>query len=330
MKLYTMAVVAGVASAEWAGFQHIKYAFVFGDSYTQTGFDYLSTQPSPSNPLGNPPYPGWTSANGPNWIDYLTVKYNTSRLQTYNLASGGATVDAALVTPWRPTVLSLIDQVQKQFIPGYVQNSAPGASALNWTGDNSLFAVWIGINDVGNSYWLEDAKELNAKIVARYAEQVDALYTSGGRNFVFLNVPPTDRSPLILGQGDWAVTTLRADIEDFNGKVSEMAKKLKERNGTNVWVYDANKVFGQVLDDPSSHAQTAGYKNVTGYCPAYENGTPAQNTFVESCGVPVNQYFWLNSLHPTSPVHEVVAEGVAKMLEKGSNVTSCARRRSRS
>lgn len=29
-----------------------------GDSYTQTGFDTNGTQPTPTNPLGNPPYPG--------------------------------------------------------------------------------------------------------------------------------------------------------------------------------------------------------------------------------------------------------------------------------
>ena len=33
------------------------------------------------------------------------------------------------------------------------------------------------------------------------------------------------------------------------------------------------------------------------------------------CAVPVNQYFWLNSLHPTYPMHDVVAEGVSKAQE---------------
>jgi hypothetical protein len=33
-----------------------------GDSYTQTGFNVSLTQPSLSNPMGNPPFPGWTSS----------------------------------------------------------------------------------------------------------------------------------------------------------------------------------------------------------------------------------------------------------------------------
>ena len=110
-------------------------------SYTQTGFDPSQAQPSATNPLGNPAYPGYTSSNGPNWVDYLTVEYNQSRVQTYNLAYGGATVDADLVQPYQPTVLSLEDQVNKEFFPYYVSKTTAG-----WTSANSLFAFWIGIN----------------------------------------------------------------------------------------------------------------------------------------------------------------------------------------
>src|SRR5690242_18177297 len=96
-------------SSSWSGWSSVKHFFVFGDSYTQTGFNPNSTQPSLSNPFGNPPYPGWTSSNGPNWVGFLTTTYNASKLLTYNLAYGGATVDSALVTPYAPTVLSLKD-----------------------------------------------------------------------------------------------------------------------------------------------------------------------------------------------------------------------------
>ena len=57
------------------------------------------------------------------------------------------------------------------------------------------------------------------------------------------------------------------------------------------------------------------------------SGTSEPDTLDESCGVPVNQYFWLNTLHPTYPVHDVVAEQVAKALEAGPNVCAQVRRR---
>lgn len=51
-----------------------------------------------------------------------------------------------------------------------------------------------------------------------------------------------------------------------------------------------------------------------------DSGTPAPDTFVASCGVPVLEYFWLNSLHPTSPMQEVLADFVSQQLAAGPNI----------
>ena len=67
---------------------------------------------------------------------------------TYNYAYGGATIDANLVTPYTPTVLSLTDQVN-QFLNG----AGKKPSTSPWTSTNALFSIWIGINDIGNSYY---------------------------------------------------------------------------------------------------------------------------------------------------------------------------------
>lgn len=50
------------------------------------------------------------------------------------------------------------------------------------------------------------------------------------------------------------------------------------------------------------------------------SGTPAQDTFNATCGIPVNEYFWLNSLHPTYPMHDALAYEVVKQLSTGPNV----------
>ncbi|KAI1490314.1 hypothetical protein F5X96DRAFT_679194 [Biscogniauxia mediterranea] len=313
------------ATAEWTGWSDIKHTFIFGDSYTQTGFNYTSTAPSPSSPLGNPTSPeyGWTSSNGPNWVYYLTFKYNASLVQTYNFAYGGATVDADLVAPYTPTVLSLKDQVESEFIPGYAGGAPSAPSAPAWTGSDSVFAFWIGINDVGNSYWLgaDELAALNAQIFDVYAGLVGQLHGAGARNFVFVNVPPVDRSPLTVGQGPDAAALEKADIAAWNGLVGDLAAALKANHSeTNVWVYDANESFGAVMDDPGAYEATAGLKNTTDYCAAYENGTSDQDTLDPSCGVAVNEYFWLNNLHPTSPIHEVVALEISDALQVAPTV----------
>ena len=78
----------------------------------------------------------------------MTVKYNTTRILTFNYAYGGATIDSALVAPYEPTVLSVKDQVAQ-----FVNGAAAKPASAPWTAANAMFSVWIGINDIGNSYY---------------------------------------------------------------------------------------------------------------------------------------------------------------------------------
>jgi len=328
--LFALASLLGAAVAapstchqtsNWPGWSKIKHAFLFGDSYTTVSFNATLAQPSAANPIGNPPYPGWTASNGPNWADFITAKYNESLVLTYNLAYGGATVDSTLVAPYLPTVLSVEQQVDDEFVPIYGTASYNGVAP--WTSTDSLFGIFIGINDVGNTYGKGPAgtAAINSKIFAEYQGLMETLYYAGARNFLFLNVPPTDRSPLVVGQGATAVALDKADIALFNGMITTLASTLKTQHSeTNVFTVDTNTIFTQVLNNPKSYPQTAGYKNLTNYCVAYENGTPAEDTYDSSCGVPVNEYFWLNSLHPTSPMHDALASEVARRLRAGPNV----------
>ncbi|KAI0178741.1 carbohydrate esterase family 16 protein [Hypoxylon sp. FL1284] len=311
-------------TAEWTGWKDIKHAFIFGDSYTTTGFNYTKAAPSPANPVGNPAYPGSTSSNGENWVGYLTTKYNASLLQTYNLAYGGAVVDQDFIKQYRPDVLSVKQQVREEFIPGYTGNSPSAPSVPKWTGADSLFAVWIGINDVGNSYGPQPTTldELYTQVFDVYSGLLGELQVSGARNFLFINVPPVDRSPLTKREPEHSQQVEKKAIANWNKRVADVASALKANHtdAVNVWLYDSNKSFTQALDDPSTFEATAGLKNTTIFCDAYQNGTPKPNTFTPSCGVPVNEYFWLNDLHPTYPIHDVVAKQVTEALKAGPDI----------
>lgn len=138
MKTLSLALLASTALAvPHARAPGSKYLISFGDSYTATEFNITGEQPSSSNPLGNPPFPGWTSAGGANWIGNLVGTYNNSLLLNYNLAYGGATVNASLVPPYSPEVLSLIDQVAE-----FKQYLSPPPPSAPWTANNTLVAVW--------------------------------------------------------------------------------------------------------------------------------------------------------------------------------------------
>lgn len=119
-----------------------------------------------------------------NWVGFLVSKYNTSLTLSYNFAYGGATTNASLVAPYTSTVLSFIDQVTE-----FTNSIASKPSYAPWTSGNTLVGVWMGVNDVGNSYWLSNIDELLLKIMDSYFGQLQILYDAGVRNYVLLGVP---------------------------------------------------------------------------------------------------------------------------------------------
>jgi len=277
-----------------------QFLFTFGDSYTTDGYNISAGIDSPD--------PGFTASNGPNWVEYLSDTYNATDITVFNLASGGATIDAALVPPFLPTVLSVVDQVSQ-----FSEFLASKPAGAEWNSSNSLFAIWIGINDVGNSFpWTNISEPVfYGELMARLASQVEILYEAGARSFAFLTVPPTDRAPLQIEQGPEVVVRFKAALADYNNQLSTTVQNFA-RNHSDVelaMLFDTRPVFNTLLDN----AQTFGFVNITGYCEAYENGTPELATQVEGCA-PVSSYFWLNSLHPLFIVHDILAHALSTAL----------------
>jgi hypothetical protein len=152
-----------------------------------------------------------------------------------------------------------------------------------------------------------------------------ALTGSTARNFLFLTVPPTNRAPLMVEAGPAAVASITASLADYNAQLAANVQALRARHRDlgQVVLYDTRPVFNTLLDNNA----TFGFVNATGYCEAYENGTPAPTTQVPGCA-PVSSYFWLNSLHPLFTVHECVAacDACEKTLADQSGTVSSRRR----
>lgn len=67
-----------------------------------------------------------------------------------------------------------------------------------WTKSNALVGVWIGVNDVGNSYYRENSTDILKRDVARYFELLQQLYDAGLRKFALLSVPRKPPQPEII------------------------------------------------------------------------------------------------------------------------------------
>ena len=128
--------------------------------------------------MGNPAYPGITSANGPNYVDFLSTTYNRSFIQTYNLGFGGATIDPSLIaSPFGDIVQSFRQQLQQEFLPTYANNPT-----VPWAPADTLFTLFFGINDVLISYGQRNSS-LNYAVIKSYEALIHQV--SGGHLELF-------------------------------------------------------------------------------------------------------------------------------------------------
>jgi phospholipase/lecithinase/hemolysin len=44
-------------------------------------------------------------------------------------------------------------------------------------------------------------------------------------------------------------------------------------------------------------------------------GTKTPGTKLEGCKYAADEYLWINDLHPTSPIHRLLAKDVARLLK---------------
>ncbi|KAF9471786.1 hypothetical protein BDN70DRAFT_938685 [Pholiota conissans] len=273
-----------------AGNSKANYWFSFGDSYSQTGFNIAGALPNNANPIGNPAFPGYSATGGANWVGYLTATYNKSLIYTYNYAYGGATIDAKLVAPYTSTVLSMTDQVNQ-----FLSTVATKPASTPWTSANALFSIWIGINDIGNSYYNSGDREafsgtlLNAEFALI---QKLVQYNAGARNFLWANVPPIDRSPLMLAQTTSAQATEKAIILDFNSRLAAKIAQFKANNtGVTTFLWDSNAQFTTMLNSPSTY----GFQDATSY------GSAAT-------------MFWGNNYHPSTYANKFFGQQIGQTV----------------
>jgi phospholipase/lecithinase/hemolysin len=269
-----------------------NYWFGFGDSYSQTQFNITGTLPNIANPIGNPPFPGYSATGGANWVGYLTATYNHSLLFTYNYAYGGATINATLVAPYEPTVLSLGDQVNE-----FLDTVASKPDSTPWTSADSLFSIWIGVNDIGNSYYEPgDRSAFSDVLLDNYFELVQKLHNAGGRNFLFANVPPIDRSPLMLAEPAASQALEKSVIATFNAKLAARIWEFEATNiGVKTFLWDANAEFTIMLNSP----QAFGFENATAY-----GSSPTM--------------FWGNDYHPSTYANKFFGQTLGEIVLGGT------------
>ncbi|KJX97991.1 cellulose-binding gdsl lipase acylhydrolase like protein [Zymoseptoria brevis] len=250
-----------------------KYLFIFGDSYTMTGFNISSTpQPSVSNPLGNGAFPGVRQSGGDMWVDMLMKNNARAGTVVYDLAVGGNPVNAAMVKSsiaLPEPVTDYRDQLQ-QF------TSLIGSASSNkigWNSTNSLFISAFGVNDVALQAYAGRNASVGQQVlqpdVVDYFNIFGQQYSMGVRKFVVILVPPIFRAG-VFGYGN---SSNAADVKTmttwFNNQIKSRAATFRSQYPlASLSIADPTPYFNTILDNPTRY----GAPNST--CQSYPAGQP--------------------------------------------------------
>ncbi|KAG8911870.1 hypothetical protein FRC01_005433 [Tulasnella sp. 417] len=256
-------------SKDWPGYYNLRYLFIFGASYSSVGYEPHEI-PTEDMPLGSE-YPGetWAEDSKPNWVGHLINKYYPkSPLLVYNYAVGGADIDG---------MRHQVERFHQAGSPGYPDSAVP------WQANNSLFATWIGGNDVFNKD-LDINRSMNVLF-----ELQETFYDRGARNFLFFTIPS-------LPNASGGRRSLYKDRESRGQAWNESLKTRIHTEFTvrhpdaSVFVFDTWELFERMLTNPADFGFSAG------------------------AGRGFDQEMYWDSIHPTSAVHRVVAKVVADFL----------------
>jgi phospholipase/lecithinase/hemolysin len=255
-----------------------------------------------------------TAEGGPNWVEFLTNCGIENGIhdprkcdkQLWDFAFAGADViDDDNFTPLHHNYTVSFQRQIEQF----VSCGNPALESIYLKKKDTLVAVWIGINDIND---LSSIRGRNATFAPLYEQDQDYVFESvekvhelGYKNFLFMNLPPLDRGP-----GTPHVNA--SMVAEYNSMHAAHADafQAKHRDAT-VLQFDVNGVLNDVLDN----YQEYGYKNITDFCPGYNQ--PDILTHPEKYGcTELDTYFWYNSGHLTSHTHKIFTKALSKWLSK--------------
>ncbi|ORX42383.1 hypothetical protein BCR36DRAFT_337550 [Piromyces finnis] len=244
-------------------FQYSKISnlIVFGDSHSQVGTNFKDMT-----------YTGKNQSGGKNWPLYL-MKLNNMKLWNYGVSRSVIEENVK----GRPSFKSQYNL--------FIKNMSKGKPFSNkWNSKNSLFAIFMGFNDIFS-------KEKNIDlIINKYYNIIGEMYNAGARNIlIFKSIPlckacKVDKDTL-------------SSFEKFNDLIEKKGIEFFEKHpDSNIIIYDA----AEFCEDISNNCSHYGFKN-------------CDSRWTWNQKDKMKYYFWKNS-HMTSLGNKHLANNINEIL----------------
>ncbi|KAH6682112.1 acetyl esterase [Plectosphaerella plurivora] len=333
MRSLATLALASVAAASSCGLRKLENLVSFGDSWTDTGrLGYFGNNNGNAPPAGVPvPESSVTATGGLAWGQFVA---NETGARYYNYAvSGAVTSDDIITRAFRPnlTFPSVLDYQ----VPAFEADIAAGTLFKDRKADNTLYALWIGTNDLGWNAMLSDSQIAGATI-STFVDSIwtifDHIYAAGGRHFVLFNLAPLEEAPLYAsipngGVGDSVFWTNKTSYNttEYENKMLQYTTSAntlfdygvpfqlvvrKRWPGAKITLYDVHTLMREIHAEPEKYlTEPANVKDVYHVC------NPANWECVDPSPNPPSSFMWYDELHHSERTAEIIAENFVSVVQ---------------
>lgn len=146
-----------------------------------------------------------------------------------NYAVSGADCSKAITPRIEPSTKIYYPSVLEYEVPAYLADSA----AQRTPPESTVYAIWIGTNDLGYEGFLTDSQAQNSTVsdyVNCIYKALDEVYQSGGRYFVLMNLAPLHLAPLYAVPEQGGVTGKESFYWTWKPEnITEISYRMKEQ-----------------------------------------------------------------------------------------------------
>ncbi|RAL14397.1 SGNH/GDSL hydrolase family protein [Aspergillus homomorphus CBS 101889] len=328
----------------------------FGDSYTdETRFSYFATHNNSAPPVGwIEPDANISSSGGLTWPHYVSLQHE-QHINRYNYAVAGATCSNEIIArPYNNETGYLFPSVLEYQVPAFTADAhytdpSTHQPFVTRPADETVYALWIGTNDLGNNAFLTDS-QLNNSTLVDYVDCVyrvlDGVYNAttssllgdkdgddkGGKAkyFVLMNVVPLQLAPLYATPENGGVGPNNywkdkpANLTEISGRMQGQVVLVNEAfryrtpvetlmnrrwPGVKVAVMDVYSLISEIYYHPTQYLNGSAPANVTGF--EYHCDVNGQN-----CGKldSPDSFLWFDQLHPSERTDQIIAEEFLKVV----------------
>jgi len=270
--------------AQSAAFDQI---IAFGDSLSDNGNFYsLSGDTIPPSP----PYYQGRFSNGPVWVEDMAASLN---ITLNDLAVGGAYTDNNNVAPGAPGL-----QTEVAFYTAHNPTADP----------NALYTFGAGGNDL-----LFENNVNPSQVATNVITAVSTLIGLGAKNILVGNLADLGTLPWSAEHGDAYAKYETLLTQAFNTSLSIDLSKLAQANpDVKLNLLDVYTMSNNTLNFYQNSGGALNPNNCITNAPSYNYSTIS---LVNGCSAASsNNYFFWDDVHPTAPVHAIIAQNAINQL----------------